>query len=383
MKKIFALSVGRSDYDRYYPILKELNNSSQVNLYLILAKAHYSSKFGKTVSYLDKKFKIIKNKKKITYLDKPSQIIKNYSDDLVFLSKKIEELKPDILLVLGDRYEMLIGPTAAAPYNIPVIHFFGGAVTEGATDELFRHAITKMSHLHFVALNDYKKRLYQMGEEKWRVKNIGLHELKYLKKISTKSKKSLSNLLNFNFKIPYALFTFHPVTIEPRELKKQFYSIAQALKKTNLNVVITYPNADLGHEQIIKIIDNNFKNKKKYKIIKNCGAELYANLMKHCEVVIGNSSSGIVEATTFNKPAVNIGSRQKGKFMPPNVINSKNSKNEILKKINIALSNKFYKKIKNIKNPYESTIGIKALIKLMLNIKVNDKLIRKKFINKI
>tara|TARA_B100000029_G_scaffold513034_1_gene611349 strand:- start:2030 stop:3190 length:1161 start_codon:yes stop_codon:yes gene_type:complete len=385
MKKIFVLSVGRSDYDRYYPILSELNKNNKVNLFLYLSKVHQNRTFGKTIKFVNRKFKIMRKKYKsnnFRKIETRKEIINNFSDDLLFLSQEIKKKKPDLLIVLGDRYEMLIGPVAAAPYNIPVIHFFGGAVTEGAIDELIRHSITKMSHFHFVALEQYKKRLIQLGEEKWRVIKIGMHQLNFLKSLKKIKKESLCKKYNFNFFEPYLLVTYHPVTLELKKLDYQLNSLSKALKKTNLNVIFTYPNADPGYDRIIKFINEEFKNRRKYKIFKNAGSSMYANLIANSKALVGNSSSGIVEAASFKKPAVNIGTRQDGKFMPKNVINTGYNSINILNGIKIALSKRFNKKIKNLLNPYESNISIKKIVSLILNLKKNDKLLRKKFIDK-
>ena len=169
------------------------------------------------------------------------------------------------MIVLGDRYEMLVGPIAAAPYNIPVIHFYGGAVTEGAIDELVRHAITKMSHLHFVILEDYRKRLIQMGEEAWRVKNIGMHQLQFIKSQKKKKISELSKKFKFNFSKPYVLMTFHPVTIELSKLNSQLSALAKAIKLSGYNCIITYPNADPQYKKIINFLQKIFDNKEKYK----------------------------------------------------------------------------------------------------------------------
>ena len=215
---------------------------------------------------------------------------------------------------------MMLGPISAIPYNIPVIHFFGGAVTEGATDELVRHAITKMSHYHFVLLDQYKKRLKKMGEESWRIKTIGMHELFNLKKQKMFNLSYLNKKYKFNFNKPYILFTLHPTTLELKSLRKQIHIIKNSLIKSNLNVVFTYPNADPGFETVINFI-KTFKNKKKYIVFKNAGINLYANLLKNATLLLGNTSSGIVEAASFKKPVINLGTRQKGKYTPKNVIN--------------------------------------------------------------
>jgi GDP/UDP-N,N'-diacetylbacillosamine 2-epimerase (hydrolysing) len=374
-KKILIISVGRSDYDRYLPILSALHKSKKTKLSLFLASAHYNKKLGHTANYVDKKFNIIKG----NFFFKDHDMIYNFSQDLKFLSSRIKKLKPDLLIVLGDRYEMLLGPIIAAPKNIPVIHFYGGAVTEGAIDELVRHAITKMSHFHFVVLEQYRKRLIQLGEEKWRVKNIGLHQIEKLKS-SQKTIFDLNKKYNFNFSKPYALMTFHPITLELSKLKIQFMSLIKAIKLSQINVVITYPNADPKYNTIISLINKNFKNKKKYKIIKNLGTDYYSTVMQNSQFIIGNSSSGIVESASFKIPCINIGTRQDGKHKPQNIINVSCNYKAIVKAINNVRKPSFMKKIKNIKNPYESKISTKKLVDLILKIKNTDKVLRKKFI---
>lgn len=379
MKKILVISAGRSDYDRYYPILEKLDRRKNIELYLFLTKAHQDKKYGETISFIDKRFKILK--KNYLLSDFKKKMSESFCLDLIFLMKNIRKIKPNLLIVLGDRFEMLLGPISVIPSNIPIIHFFGGAVTEGAIDEQVRHAITKMSHLHFVATAFYKKRLLQMGEESWRVKIAGVHELKTFKNKSKKNLLSLSKDFNFNFKKPYCIVTYHPVTLELNNLKNQLKDLIQCLKKLKLNIVFTYPNADPKSEIIIKNFKKSFKSKKRYLFIKNCGIENYASIMKNCELVIGNSSSGLVEAASLKIPSINIGTRQNGKLKPANVIDVNYSKKKILNGIKKAQSNKFKKKLKNLKNPYESNVSLNKIVDLIAKIKINDKLLRKKFIH--
>ncbi len=379
MKKILVISAGRSDYDRYYPIISELNKTKKIKLWLFLTRSHQENIFGKTINYISKEFGIIKNsykRKKVSEND----FSKNFCDDLLFFNDKLKKKKPDLIIILGDRYEMLLGPISAIPHNIPVIHFFGGAVTEGATDELVRHAITKMSHYHFVLLDQYKKRLEKMGEESWRIKTIGMHELFNLKKQKMLNLSFLNKKYKFNFDKPYILFTLHPTTLELKSLRKQIQTIKNSLIKSNLNVVFTYPNADPGFKRVINFI-KTFKDKKKYIVFKNAGINLYANLLKNATLLLGNTSSGIVEAASFKKPVINLGTRQKGKYIPQNVINCDFNSKKITKSIAKATSKNFNNKIKNLKNPYESKIKIKEIIKIILKINNNDKILRKKFID--
>ncbi len=379
MKKIFVISAGRSDYDRYYPIISELNKKKKIKLWLCLTRSHQENIFGKTINYISKEFNIIKNSYKSKKIFN-NNFSKNFCDDLLFINEKIKKKKPDLIIILGDRYEMMLGPISAIPYNIPVIHFFGGAVTEGATDELVRHAITKMSHYHFVLLDQYKKRLKKMGEESWRIKTIGMHELFNLKKQKMFNLGYLNKKYKFNFDKPYILFTLHPTTLELKSLGKQIQIIKNSLIKSNLNVVFTYPNADPGFETVIKFI-KNFRDKKKYIVFKNAGINLYANLLKNATLLLGNTSSGIVEAASFKKPVINLGTRQKGKYTPKNVINCDFNSKKIMKSITRATSKNFNDKIKNLINPYESKIKINEIIKIISKINNNDKILRKKFID--
>ena len=256
--KIIAISVARSDYDRYLPILNQLYNNRKVELKLFISKDHLNPKFGKTINFIDKKFKLIKKNYKNSDFFKDQR--ENFSDDLSFFNKKIKSINPNLIIVLGDRYEMLLGPALAIPNKIPLAHFFGGAVTEGSADELTRHAITKMSHIHFVALKEYKKRLLQLGEESWRVFNIGVPSLQNLKNIKFKDKNSLTKKIKFNCNNQYAFLTYHPTSDELDKTRKNLDLIEKVIKKENLNLIITYPNSDLGNNLII-----NYFKKKIYK----------------------------------------------------------------------------------------------------------------------
>lgn len=378
MKKevIFCISVGRSDYDRYFPIINELNNRKNIKLYIVTTKSHQNPIFGKTLSYIDPQFKVLK--KKYSNFREKDDLIKTFSEDINFLNTLIKKYNPDKIIVLGDRFEMLIGPIAAIPYNLPVIHLFGGSVTLGAIDELVRHAITKMSHIHYPLLDTYKKRIIQMGEEKWRVKSIGMHELKDLEKIKD-NKTLISN--KFNFKLPFMLITYHSVTLELKKLNYQLNELKKAIKKININAVITYPNADKKNKVIIDFIKKNFSDKKKYLILKNSGKKIYTFLLKNCEFLLGNTSSGIVEAATFKKIAINIGTRQDGKYKPKNVIDAKYNYQSILNAVRKAMKVKDYFKKKKFRNPYDPKIKINNLVDLILKINKTDKVLRKKFMN--
>lgn len=375
--KVIMISAGRSDYDRYYPIINSLKKSKDFQLYLYLTKDHFSRKYGYTYKFVDKKLK---------YHKANSSTFSNYklyefTDDFVFLIKLVKKICPDLIIVMGDRFEMLLGPIVSIPLKIPIIHFYGGAVTEGSSDELVRHAITKMSHLHFVATENYKKRILQLGEENWRVKNIGVLSLKNIKKFSFSNKEKLSKNLNFNFNTTYAVLAYHPNTHELDKIENTLTLIKNAVDYNKLNLVITYPNSDLKNEVVIDFIKKNFKDNKKYKIIKNCGYKNFLNILKNSCFIIGNSSAGIVEAASLKVPSINIGNRQEGKIKPKNVINVNNNLNQILKAINKTKNKSFKKIIKKLKNPYESNFKADKVLKIIKSMAKRNDLLKKKFIN--
>ena len=377
--KILAFSVGRSDFDRYFPILDELRKIKKIELKLALSQVHSLNIFGKTINEVKKKkFKIIKH----TKISKR----KNFSefflpDEITFLINVIKKYKPNIIIALGDRYEMLAAPCAALTFNIPVIHIYGGSVTQGAIDDLVRHSISKLSSFHLVATDKYKKRLIQLGEESWRIKNIGVPELKYLKKIKNFSKNKLKDFLKVDINKKTLLVNFHPVTTEINKTKKYILNLLSALKKSRLQVIFTYPNADKSNEIIINEINKFIKKseEKKYIFIKNAGADLYANLLRKCYAMIGNSSSGIVEAASFKLPVINLGDRQKGKVFPLNVLQCTHKEQDISKSIKKIASYNYQKKLKRLINPYESKITKKQIASLIANLKIDNNFKIKKF----
>lgn len=380
MKKFkgIAISAGRSDYDRYLPILQDIRKNNKIKFYLFLTKDHTNPKFGNTINLVNKKFNLIK--KNYNNKNYKKTQIENLSDDLYFFSKKIKKIKPNFVIVLGDRYEMLLGPILAIPNRLPVFHFFGGAITEGSSDELIRHAITKISHVHFVAHKIYKDRLLQMGEENWRVFNIGVPSLLNIKDKDFYSKKNLKKKYNFNFNQPFALITYHPTSDEIEKLKINLNIIEKFIKKENLNVVITYPNADFGNEKIINYFNLKFTNKKKYLIIKNCGQDDYLSIAKNSILIIGNSSSGIVEAASIKVPVINLGNRQKGKIKPENVIDCKFNIKQITLAFKKIKTNSFLDMISKMKNPYEKKLKKNLISKIILEKIKNKNILKKRFI---
>ncbi len=379
--KVSVYSVGRSDLDRYIPFLYDLKQNKKISLSIYLGKAHFLKKFGFTYKeFLKKGFSIKPRKYLGTFSDNEKAIAQNIAEETKYLNENFNKDKPNFLILLGDRYEILAGACASLGYNIPIIHLFGGAVTEGAIDEQIRHAITKISHLHFVAHKKYKERLISMGEEPWRIKVIGIPVLKIMKNYKTINKRKLSKIIKIDITKPTALVTFHPVTLEASKTNFYMNNLLSSIKSSNLQAIFSYPNMDLGHQKIISKIKKFVKkNNKKYTIIKNASGLLYTNLLRSAQVMVGNTSSGIVEAASFNIPVVNIGDRQKGKIIPAHVINVGYSIKNIKTGIKKSQSKIFLKNIKNMKNPYEISSFKEKFSNFLLKTSSSKTLIKKKF----
>lgn len=382
MKKILFISSSRADYGLLRNVVLETQKINR-ETYLLVTGSHLSESFGKTISEIKKdKIKKIIKKKILDNKFNENNISQYLERSVRETSKVIKKLKPTVLVILGDRYELLGCAMAATVFRIPITHIHGGEVTIGAYDDSIRHSISKLSHLHFPIHERYKKRLIQLGEEQWRIKKIGIPNLTNLKTFKFKSLESLSREYKFDFNRPFVIATFHPVTLELKKIKMQLNALIKTILSNKINAIITYPNSDVSYNKIIKELIKKFKDKKKYLIVKNLGEVNYFSLMKHAKLILGNSSSGIVEAASFKLPAINIGSRQDGKLKPANVIDTGYSVQEIKNGIKKANTKKFLDKVKKLKNPYASNNNNKKIAKMILSIRPDQKFLRKKFINK-
>ena len=381
--KIIAYSVGRSDFERFLPILNNLNRKKKIKLEIIPSYIHYLKYFGSTIKNIKKNFSVIHSKNDKNLSTKSKDDSDNLANMVSLEIKKISSIfkrkKPDLIFVLGDRFEMISAPIAALPFNIPVIHLYGGSITEGAIDDAIRHSITKLSHFHLVAHSEYKKRILQLGEESWRIINIGIPEINLMKQQRKMKINEISKIFGLDFNKKTMLVTFHPVTKEPKLIKKHVKILSKVLKKINMQVILTYPNSDLGFKEIVdeyKLLSSKFKN---IKLIKNAGLNIYTNLMMHCDLMLGNSSSGIVEASSFKLPVINIGDRQKGKVKPGNVIDCKFSELSINKALNFAKTRKFKNKISGINNPYDKKINLSKVLDHVIKLSKKQTFLKKKF----
>ncbi|MDI6786042.1 MAG: UDP-N-acetylglucosamine 2-epimerase [bacterium] len=378
MKKIAVITGNRADYGIYYPILKTILAHSNLELFLIVTGSHLSPDFGNTIDeILRDGFNI---KAKVDMLpddDTGAAMAKSLGKGIIGITKALELIQPNILLILGDRGEMMAGAIAGAHMNIVVAHIHGGEVS-GTIDESLRHAITKLSHIHLVATNKSAKRIIKLGEQKNMVFVVGAPRLDTILNQKLIEPSIIAKKFNLDLSRPILLAVQHPVTTEINEAAWQMKQTMQALKKLSLQTILMLPNSDAGGQAMIKII-KEFKDCSFINSFSSLPHLEYLSLMKIAKVMVGNSSSGIIEAPSFHLPVVNIGTRQQGRQCSNNIINVKYNKVEIIKAINKALFDEnFRKRIKNCKNPYGDGKASSIIVKILNKIKITPNLLQKK-----
>ncbi|MBE6087266.1 MAG: UDP-N-acetylglucosamine 2-epimerase (hydrolyzing) [Clostridium beijerinckii] len=344
MKKVCIVSGSRAEYGLLKPLIKRVNDDNQLELQLVVTGMHLSPEFGLTYKDIENDgFEINEKVEILLSSDTSIGISKSMGLAMISFSEVFERLQPDILIILGDRYEIFAVASVAMNFKIPIAHLHGGETTEGAVDEAIRHSITKMSYLHFTSEDKYRKRVIQLGEDPKRVYNFGAISKDSIRSLKLLDKNELEKEIEMNFDKRVALLTFHPTTLEENTAKIQFANILQALDEfKNLKVIFTKANSDQSGRIINIMIDEYVElNKDKCVSFTSLGQLRYLSAMKYCDFVIGNSSSGIIEAPLFGKPSINIGDRQKGRIQKSTIINCKAEKEEIKKSISLALSDEF------------------------------------------
>lgn len=354
-KNICVLTSTRAEYGLLKNLIKKLLKINEYDIQVIVTGMHLSPEFGFTYKEIEEDSIVIDEKIEILLsADTASAVSKSMGVAMIGFSDYFKRRRPDLLIVLGDRYETLAVCTVAMIYRITIAHIHGGETTEGMIDEAIRHSITKMSYLHFTSTEEYKNRVIQLGEQPDRVFNVGALGVENILSMEYMKIQDLERLVGFSLNEKFAMMTFHPVTLENETSKKQFLQIIYALKEYgNLRIIITKANSDTNGRIINQLIDELVKeNANQYIAFTSLGTLKYLSLMKYCNFVIGNSSSGIIETPTFKIPTINIGDRQKGRVQAKSIINSKPKKRKIVNAISKAMSEKFNNKLKDINNPY-------------------------------
>jgi len=381
-RKVCVITGSRAEYGLLKPLLAVMNNDKLLELQLVVTGMHLSPEFGYTINdILEDGFKPAERIEMLMSTDTLAGMGKSIGIGVIGFVDCFERLKPDLVLVVGDRFEIFSAVIAASSMNLPIAHFSGGDITEGAIDNQIRHAITKLSHIHFVGVETSAKRVRQMGEEPWRIKVVGELCLENIKNLDTISKKNFKNMLNINLSLqPIILVTFHPVTLQPEQTKLQITNLLAAIDSfKDSTIVFTYPNADAGGRLIIAAIEQFLLSHPHAKAFKSLGTKIYLNLLSYADLCIGNSSSGLVEAPSFKLPVVNIGDRQKGRLLAKNVICTTGEIKSISDGIKKALNNDFRKSIQNMKNPYDKSGAVKNILTVLKKLSIGPELINKKF----
>lgn len=356
LKKICIVTATRAEYGQLKPLMQKIYQSKDMELQLVVTGTHLSPEFGLTYQEIERDgFSINRKIEILLNSDSSTGITKSMGIALIGFADYFDNHRPDIVVILGDRYEMLMVASAAMIARIPIAHLHGGELTEGVIDEAIRHSITKMSQLHFTATEEYRRRVIQLGEQPEKVYNVGSLGTENIKKMKLLKKENLEDSIDFHFMSQTIIVTYHPVTLENFSSESQFTNLLSVLDKhKEISVIFTKANADTNGRIINQMIDQYVgENSARSVAFASLGQLRYLSALQFCKAVVGNSSSGITEAPSFGIPTVNIGDRQRGRICAESIINCGNSTQEIDEALVQALTPDFQEKAKKAKNPYE------------------------------
>jgi GDP/UDP-N,N'-diacetylbacillosamine 2-epimerase (hydrolysing) len=381
-RKICVVTGTRAEYGLLRWVMQGIQDSDVLDLQLIVTGMHLSPEFGLTVQEIEADgFHIDRKVEMLLSSDTPVGITKSMGLAMIGFADALAELQPDLLLVLGDRYEIFTAAAAAMIARVPIAHLHGGELTEGAIDESIRHSITKMAHLHFVAADEYRQRVLQLGEQPESVFQVGglgvdnIHRLKLL------SRSELEDALCFQLSARNLLITFHPVTLEQSTSGDQMNELLIALGKLDgVGLIFTMPNSDTDSRILFKQINEFCEFNPNARVYTSLGQLRYLSSIKYVDGVIGNSSSGLLEVPSFNKGTINIGDRQRGRLRAASVIDCPPENASISKSIELLFSPSFQAMLSNVENPYGSGGASNAIVKI-LEERSFDHLLKKHFVD--
>lgn len=371
MKRKIALFTGtRAEYGLFYWLMKDLQANDQFELQVIVSGMHLSPEFGETWREIEQDgFHIDAKVEMLLSSDTPVGVVKSMGIGTLGFADALDRLQPDMVVVLGDRFEALAFVQAALIMRIPIAHLHGGEITEGAYDDAIRHAISKMANLHFVAAESYRRRVIQMGESPDRVFNVGAIGLDHLRRSPKMSLAELAESLDFPLRLPYLLVTYHPVTAEEENPEQSFMALLSALDAfPEHQIILTYPNADNGGRAIIPLLEAYAQRQpERVLAIPSLGFRRYLSAVSMASAVVGNSSSGIIEVPAFGVPTVNIGVRQRGRLAAGSVLHCEPDAEAIERVLRLALSEEFSDSSKSTVNPYGQGNAAEAIVSVLEN----------------
>lgn len=379
-RKICVVTGTRAEYGLLYWLMKEIEADDDLELQVIVTGMHLSPEFGLTYKEIEKEFKIDKKIEMLLSSDTSIGISKSMGLAQISFAEAYEELKPDILVVLGDRYEIFSAVSAAMIAKIPIAHLHGGETTEGAFDESIRHSITKMSHLHFTATDEYKNRVIQLGEHPNRVFNVGGMGIENIKRLKLLTKDEFEKSIDFKLNQKNILVTFHPVTLENSTADLQFQELLDAIDELeNTNIIFTKANSDTDGRIINQMIDEYIgRNSDKSVGFTSLGQLRYLSALQYVDVMVGNSSSGLAEAPSFKIGTINIGDRQKGRIKADSVIDCIPNKKSISEAFIKLYAKEFQDSLTDVKNPYGDGCASEKVINEIKQVDLNN-ILKKSF----
>jgi GDP/UDP-N,N'-diacetylbacillosamine 2-epimerase (hydrolysing) len=380
MKKVCVVTGTRAEYGLLRWVIEGIQKSPVLDLQLIATGMHLSPEFGLTVNaieadgyHVDRKIEMLLSS------DTAVGVTKSMGLGVIGFADALAELKPDLMLLLGDRYEIFAAASAAMIARVPIAHLHGGETTQGAFDESIRHSITKMSHLHFVAAEEYRHRVIQLGEQPEHVFKVGGLGIDSILRLQLLSRDELEEALNFRFLRRNFLLTFHPVTLECNTGTEQMKELLAALSElSETGLIFTMPNADTESRELFRQIQDFCEKHPQAKAYTSLGQLRYLSCMRHVDGVVGNSSSGLLEAPSFKKGTVNIGDRQKGRLKAHSIIDCEPIGSSISNAIEKMFSPQFQNQLSTVKNPYGGGGASEAIVKILESCSMND-IMKKRF----
>lgn len=382
MIRVGVITTARSDFTSQLPIAERLQRDPDTELVLIAGGMHLAPRFGRTISEIEEAgLPVAATVDFLPDEDSGAATGRSLGRALAVFTDALAEHPVDVLLLVGDRIELLAAASAALALNIPIAHVSGGDITEGAVDNQVRFAVSKMSHIHFPALEEHRRRLLQIGEEDWRITVTGEPALDALSELELLDRQELEEFLNHELEPPVGVVTFHPATLSATRVEDQVAGLVEALDTFPGTLVWTWPNADTGHNVIIERMKQFAGGHANTVLVENLGRTRYYSLLAIADVMIGNSSSGIWESPTFRLPVVNIGERQQGRVRARNVIDCGYDAGEIRSSIERALTPGFRRSLEGLENPYGAGDAVAKIIAAVKSAVIRADILTKQFVD--
>lgn len=377
-RKIAAITTSRADYGHLYWPFRDLSNHPEVDLRVIVLGSHLSPEFGSTIQEIERDgFTIAARIECLLSSDSDVGMAKTIGVATLGLADLLGEMRPDLLLLIADRYELLAPASVALALRIPIAHIEGGEISEGAVDDAVRNALTKMSHVHFTSTHGARARVIAMGEEEWRVHRAGAPSLDHLRRQTLLTREQVESRIRVELTQPAILAVYHPVTLV-RDTVREADAFFAALDNVSERILFCYPNADAGSRELIERTNSFIASRPQHQMFVNLDAVTYWSLLPQVDLMVGNSSSGIMETASFALPTVNIGLRQQGRERPRNVLDAAPDPRSILDTMQTARSAEFRASLKGMMNPYGEGFASEKIVQVLSTVPLSQGLLIKR-----